>query len=246
MTWKSRGGAIGERNETHEDLSLSRNGGWETRPGTRPGSVSITCHCVSSVSLRPPAHWFFTVEEPTRSSPPRTAVHRSSFLSRSQPPLPYTLSLSSPITPLFLLPPCPTHGAIPSLSLSLSLSLSFSLVRSASVSLRPRDSLASSCSMASSPSRFRQNGTHARGAAVVKATALHGMLLTYTLYHSMSFTCSWSFLSTACQSTCRRHFAMPAINNLGQVKRAGCIRGSMFLKQVWARVRVTLARGSRT
>lgn len=160
---------------------------------------------MGSVSLRPPTHWFFTVEEPTRSSPPRTAVHRSSFLSRSQPPLPHSLSLSSLITntrpsPLFL----SYHSVQP-------FSLAHPLPRSSRFCLASSTRLARLFLL----DGFRQNGTHARGAAVVKATALHGMPLTYTLYHHRHLLGA----DPSCRPFVVDHLATSAINNLGQVKR---------------------------
>lgn len=64
-------------------ILVNGNGGSQTAWTRHISPDNISLWIVSGC---PPAHWFFTVEEPARSSPPRTAVHRSGFLSCSTTP----------------------------------------------------------------------------------------------------------------------------------------------------------------
>lgn len=165
MVWKARVDAIHENRNVWGFWWMEMADG---KPLGQDRSVPITYHCrLCQVVLQLTG---FSLSRSQLAAHHPVLRYIVAVFSRAQPPL----TLSSPITnirPTLFLPPCST-----------SWSFSLSLVHSASLSLCPLNLLAFSCSMASSPSRFRQNGTHARGAAVVKATALHEMLLLYVRF----------------------------------------------------------------
>lgn len=185
MVWKTRVGAIHENRNVWEFWWMEMA---DRKPLGQDGSVPITYHCrLCQLVLQLTG---FSLSRSQLAAHHPVLRYIVAVFSRAQPPL----TLSSPITnirPTLFLPPSSTLR-----------SFSLSLVHSASLSLCPLNLLAFSCSMASSPSRFRQNGTHARGAAVVKATALHEMLHCTYVFVSSSFTYTRSFLSTLTSHRC--------------------------------------------
>lgn len=127
------------------------------------------------MSGRPLVHWFFTVEESQLAAHHPVLRYIVAVFSRAQP----TLTLSSPITNIHphssFLSPCSTRRF-------------FSLALPATLSFCQRDSLAPSCSMASSPSLSWQT----------RSKAAH--------------TCTWRRRCQGdCATGCFVHFCIPVI-----------------------------------